>query len=75
MQIRKIGSPDLQELRDIGIKSYVPHYAQMWKPDGLEWYLNRCFGNDFLRRELVDANVEYYIISSAEHGSNPANRQ
>ncbi len=66
MQIRKIGLSDLQELRDIGIKSYVPHYAQMWKPDGLKWYLNRCFSDEFLQKELVDANVEYYIISSAE---------
>ncbi len=66
MKIRKVGLSDLQELRDIGIKSYVPHYAQMWKADGLEWYLNRCFGDEFLMNELVDANVEYYIISFAE---------
>jgi len=66
MKVRKAGLSDLQELRDIGIKSYVPHYAQMWKPDGLNWYLNRCFGDEFLQNELVDANVEYYIISSAE---------
>lgn len=63
MRMRKVGLSDLQELRDIGIKSYVP---QMWKPGGLEWYLNRCFGDEFLRNELVDANVEYYIISSEQ---------
>jgi len=66
MKVRKVGLSDLQELRDIGIKSYVPHYARMWKPDGLEWYLNRCFGDKFLQNELIDPNVEYYIISSAE---------
>lgn len=65
MKLRKVGLADLQELRDIGIESYVPHYAHMWKPDGLEWYLNKCFGNEFLQNELVDPNVEYYIISSA----------
>jgi GNAT superfamily N-acetyltransferase len=65
MKVRKVGLPDLQELRDIGIKSYVPHYAHMWKPDGLEWYLDRCFSDEFLKNELVDPNVEYYIISSA----------
>lgn len=66
MKLRKVGLADLQELRDIGIESYVPHYAHMWKPGGLEWYLNRCFGDDFLQKELVDPNVEYYIISSEE---------
>jgi GNAT superfamily N-acetyltransferase len=66
MNVRKVGLSDLQELQNIGIKSYIPHYAHMWKPDGLEWYLKRCFGSDFLQKELVDANVEYYIISSAE---------
>ncbi len=66
MKVRKVGLSDLQELRDIGIKSYVPHYAQMWKPDGLDWYLNRCFGDGFLQNELIDANVEYYIISFAK---------
>jgi len=66
MKVRKVGLPDLQELRDIGVKSYVPHYSQMWQPGGLEWYLNRCFGDEFLENELVNPNVEYYIISSAE---------
>lgn len=64
MKIRKVGLPNLRELRDIGIESYVPHYAHMWKPDGLEWYLERCFGDEFLQKELSDANVEYYIVSS-----------
>lgn len=66
MKVKKVGLSDLQELRDIGIKSYVPHYAHMWKPDGLEWYLNRCFNDEFLQKEIIDTNVEYYIISSAE---------
>ncbi len=66
VKVRKVGLSGLRELREIGINSYVPHYAQMWKPGGLEWYLNRCFGDEFLRNELVDANVEYYIISSEQ---------
>lgn len=67
MNLRKVGLADLRELRDIGIESYAPHYRQMWKPGGLEWYLDRCFGDEFLRGELADANVEYYIISADEH--------
>lgn len=66
MKIRKIELSGLQELREIGIKSYVPHYAHLWKPGGVEWYLNRCFGVEVLQKELTDANIEYYVISGAE---------
>ncbi len=66
MQVRKVGLSDLQELREIGIESYVPHYAHMWKAGGLEWYSKRCFGIEFLQNEVADPNVEYYIISSDE---------
>ena len=56
--------PDLAELRDIGIESYMPHYSQLWKPGGIEWYMNRCFGEEFLRKTLADGNIEYYIIEN-----------
>ena len=66
MNVRKVGLPDLLELRGIGIESYIPHYANLWKPHGLEWYLDRCFSVEFLQNELTDENVEYYIISVGE---------
>lgn len=56
---------DLQELRETGIKTYLPHYTHLWKPGGVEWYMKRCFDEDFLRKELTDSNVEYYIIENA----------
>jgi GNAT superfamily N-acetyltransferase len=65
LQVKKAGAFDLEELRDIGIESYVPHYAHMWKPGGLEWYLDKCFGAEFLQNELTVENVEYYIVSFA----------
>lgn len=64
IKVKKIGLPDLKELQDIGIKSYVPHYSHLWKPNGIEWYLNRCFDDRFLLEELVNSNVEYYIIEN-----------
>ena len=63
---RKAELSDLSELQNIGIESYLPHYTHMWKAGGVEWYLNKCFGNEFLEGELADANVEYYIISTEE---------
>lgn len=64
MRIRKVGSPDWRELRDIGIESYLPHYSHLWKTGGVDWYMNRCFGKSYLKREIADANVEYYIIEN-----------
>ncbi len=66
IELKKIGLADLEELREIGNKSYVPHYAHLWKPGGVEWYLNRCFGDENLQKELIDANIEYYIATFAE---------
>ncbi len=64
MKIKKVNLQHLRELRDIGIKSYLPHYAHLWKPNGIEWYMNRCFGDEILQKELSDPNIEYYIIEN-----------
>ncbi len=64
MIIKKVGLNDLLELQKIGFDSYVPHYAHLWKPNGIEWYMNRCFGEEFLKGEIVNPNVEYYIIEN-----------
>ena len=64
MIIRKVGLNDLRELQKIGFDSYEPHYAHLWKPDGIEWYMNRCFGKEFLKAEIINPNVEYYIIEN-----------
>ena len=62
--IKKAGLADLEELKSIGIASYLPHYTHLWKPGGVEWYMNRCFGEEFLKKEIADRNVEYYIIEN-----------
>jgi GNAT superfamily N-acetyltransferase len=64
MEIKKAGLTDLAEVQDIGIRSYLPHYRHLWKEGGTDWYLHRCFGDETLQAELVDKNIEYYIISS-----------
>ena len=63
MEIRKAGLADLQEVREIGWRSYFPHYTHLWHEGGAENYLEHCFGEKALQRDLADPNVEYYIIS------------
>jgi GNAT superfamily N-acetyltransferase len=64
VNIKKVGLLEWQELREIGIASYLPHYSHLWKSGGVEWYMNRCFGEDFLVNEIADANVEYFIVKN-----------
>jgi diamine N-acetyltransferase len=63
MIIKKAGPADLKAVQEIGANTYTPHYEYLWKEGGVEWYLERCFGDEVLRRELADPNIEYYIIS------------
>ncbi len=64
LTFRQAGIADLTQVQDIGARSYLPHYPHLWKPGGVEWYLDRCFGNSTLEIELLDPNVEYYLISN-----------
>jgi diamine N-acetyltransferase len=61
--IKKADAADANELRDIGIRSYLPHYSHLWKPGGIDWYMHRCFSDEALQNDFSDANTEYYIIA------------
>jgi GNAT superfamily N-acetyltransferase len=66
MNTRKVGLKDLKALQIIGERSYTPHYTHLWKPGGVEWYMNRCFSDATLEKEFADENIEYYIISAGD---------
>lgn len=66
LKIKKASLVDLPALREIGVLSYLPHYTHLWKPGGVEWYMNRCFGDRILQTELTDKNIEYYFVQIAE---------
>jgi ribosomal protein S18 acetylase RimI-like enzyme len=64
IEIRKVAESNVHELQKIGADSYLPHYSHLWKPNGIEWYMNRCFGDESLQKEFSDSNIEYYIIEN-----------
>jgi RimJ/RimL family protein N-acetyltransferase len=64
MIIRRAGLEDLKEVQDIGARTYIQHYAYLWEEGGVRWYLQKCFGDEVLRAELADPNVEYYIMTA-----------
>lgn len=65
LEIKKAADTHLTALSEIGVASYLPHYKHLWNDGGVEWYMNRCFGDDNLRREMLDDNVEYYFLQSS----------
>ncbi|MEP6923095.1 MAG: GNAT family N-acetyltransferase [Pyrinomonadaceae bacterium] len=66
IKVRKAGQADLRELQHIGVASYLPHYTHLWKDGGLDWYMQRCFGDETLISELSDDNIEYYFVRAEE---------
>lgn len=64
MKIKKVALSEWRALREIGIESYLPHYSHLWNAGGVQWYMNRCFGEDYLVNEIADPNVEYYIVEN-----------
>lgn len=61
ISFQKLGVADLELLQYVGRASYEPYYRHIWLENGLEWYMELCFGADVLRRELADPNIEYWL--------------
>ncbi|WP_299702221.1 GNAT family N-acetyltransferase [uncultured Pontibacter sp.] len=53
---------DAPALRDVALESYNDHYTYLWH-DGGAWYIERCFSEEALRKELEDPNAAFFIIS------------
>lgn len=65
MHIRKLTPPDLPLLQYAGRATYEPYYPHLWKPGGLDWYMERCFGTAALQRDFADPNIEYRLAFAA----------
>jgi diamine N-acetyltransferase len=52
---------DLYLLQDIAINSYGDHYLYLWHDGGM-WYIDRCFSDAALKKELEDNNAAFFLI-------------
>lgn len=48
-------------IQQIGRATYAPYYPEIWRPGGIDWYMERCFGTGILEEELSDPNYEYFF--------------
>jgi diamine N-acetyltransferase len=52
---------DLECIQLIGRATYEPYYQRIWKPGGLDWYMQHCFNTQSLFIELNDPTIVYYL--------------
>lgn len=62
-QFRKLGQEDISLLQYVGRATYEPYYPHVWKTGGLDWYMEKCFGEKTLLTELSDSNIEYLLFT------------
>ncbi|MFD2514912.1 GNAT family N-acetyltransferase [Pontibacter locisalis] len=65
IQITHCTTKDLHTLQDIAINSYGDHYLYLWHDGGM-WYIDRCFSDGALRKELEDPNAAFFLIYAAQ---------
>ncbi|WP_461128765.1 GNAT family N-acetyltransferase [Spirosoma aerophilum] len=56
---------DAELLAAVAKRAYADHYLHLWH-DGGVWYMERSFSPDVLRRELADANAQFYLVHDEE---------
>lgn len=56
-----LGLTDWNLIQKIGRATYEPYYPHIWKPGGLDWYMEYCFGREQLQEELQDPNIQYWL--------------
>ena len=66
MHIRQFTASNLALLQYIGRATYEPYYPHLWKPGGLDWYMEHCFGDAALQRDFADPNIEYLLASNSD---------
>ena len=54
---------ELSIIQNVGRQTYEPYYSHLWKPGGVDWYMEQCFGLETLNSELKNPNVEYWLAA------------
>jgi putative acetyltransferase len=67
MYLQRLTLQDLPTVQRLGRATYEPYYPHVWYDGGMEWYLELCFGDTTLRRELADPTIEFYVPISDDN--------
>ncbi|HNG90586.1 MAG TPA: GNAT family N-acetyltransferase, partial [Saprospiraceae bacterium] len=53
-------------VRYLGRATYAPYYPHCWKPGGLDWYMEHCFGQAALHLDFSDPNIRYWVAADEQ---------
>lgn len=65
--IKRATVDDLSYLQHHCIESYSQNFAGHWEEDGLRLYLDACFAEDQLKKDLLNPDIHYFL-AEAENG-------
>lgn len=68
MVLKKASLTDIPALKEICTSAYAKNFHHHWNENGLEWYLEREFGEEKLKADLLNRHLAYYFIL---HHENP----
>ncbi|MDO7173224.1 GNAT family N-acetyltransferase [Mariniflexile sp. AS56] len=66
MQIRKISIQDIENLKEIGKRTFIETYASVNSKENMTEYLENKFSIEVLKAELNDKNSEFYFSEFKE---------
>lgn len=62
IEIKKIDSTSAEALSSLAKTIYVHHYAHLWKPGGMDWYMNEfAYPVSKITYEIENKNCLHYI--------------
>jgi diamine N-acetyltransferase len=66
IQLYHAGPSDLELVQRVGNETYRPYFSHIWEEGGLEWYMEECFGNENLGRDLNNPTIRYLLPQTLE---------
>ena len=62
IEVKEIDSTSAKALSMLAKKIYVPHYAHLWLPGGMDWYIHEfAYSVSKITSELENKNCLHYI--------------
>lgn len=59
--IKKANSSDLELLFRVSRQSYSENFAHHWNDGGLDWYLDKEYGIEGIKSDLINPDINYFI--------------
>ena len=62
IKLKKVTKESISELQQICFNAYAQNFADPWNENGLDLYLEKEFGKEWLEMELKSNSIFYYCV-------------